>query len=268
MAERLLMIDTHIHLDIYDPHQREELLQECFEHKEVTNVIAVSMHMASCLVNKRLAASNPQFIRPAYGYHPEQTPLQEKELQELLVWIRRHADEAVAIGEVGLPYYSRQEAADRGEPFDQEPYIAMLQRFVALADELDKPIVLHAVYEDADIACRLLANYPRVRAHFHWFKGSMETVRLMAQRGYMISVTPDVLYEEEIRELVRLYPLELIMTETDGPWPFEGPFQGKPTRPHMMRESIAVIAGLKGLSVEETAQRLYDNASRFYRLNS
>ena len=41
------------------------------------------------------------------------------------------------------------------------------------------------------------------------------------------------------------YPLEQMMVETDGPWPFEGPFTGKMTHPHMMWHSISMIAEIK-----------------------
>jgi TatD DNase family protein len=42
----------------------------------------------------------------------------------------------------------------------------------------------------------------------------------MKENGYFISVTPDVVYDEEIQLLVQRYPLEQMMIETDGPWPF------------------------------------------------
>ena len=78
------------------------------------------------------------------------------------------------------------------------------------------PIVLHAVYEDADIVCDLLEKYKVSRAHFHWFKGSDETMKRMMRNGYYISITPDVLHKEKIRKIVSYYPLEYMMVETDG----------------------------------------------------
>lgn len=105
-----------------------------------------------------------------------------------------------------------------------------------------------------------------MRAHFHWFKGADETIERMIGRGHYVSITPDVLYEEEIRRLVSLYPLELLMAETDGPWPFDGPFAGRETHPAMIRESIRAIAGLKGVSEESVRRTVYENTVRFYKL--
>ncbi|MFC4808545.1 TatD family hydrolase [Paenibacillus sp. GCM10023250] len=261
--------DAHIHLDMYEEHEREPLLRRAFGEGGVAAVVAVSMHLRSCETNRRLARLYPGRVHPAYGFHPEQPLPLEAELDALVAWIAARAaeGEAFAVGEVGLPYYARTEAEAAGRRFDEAPYAALLERFVRLAAELDRPIVLHAVYEDAAKACELLERYGVRRAHFHWFKGPEATVRRMIASGYAVSVTPDVLYEAEIRELVRIYPLGLLMTETDGPWPFEGPFAGRRTAPEMVRRVAEEIAAIKSLPVPETENRLLANALAFYGLS-
>ncbi|GGO00289.1 TatD family hydrolase [Saccharibacillus kuerlensis] len=172
-----------------------------------------------------------------------------------------------AVGEVGLPYYSRLEAAERGETLDEAGYIRLLERFIAFAARHNLPIVLHAVYEDADIACDLLERHGVTQAHFHWFKGSEATVQRMIANGFFISFTPDLLYEEEIRQLALLYPESLVMSETDGPWPFEGPFEGRSTHPSMTAEVCREWARLRGLDESEARAQLLENARRFYDRN-
>ncbi|RXZ77290.1 TatD family deoxyribonuclease [Paenibacillaceae bacterium] len=242
------VIDAHIHLDLYPEEEREPLLTAAFA-AGVEAVIAVSMQLASCKLNRSLAQRFGSRILPAYGFHPEQPLPDAAQTDELIAWIRERAvaGESFAIGEVGLPYYMRSEAEAAGHAFDQAPYLALLERFVQLAAELDRPIVLHAVYEDAEQACDLLERYGIARAHFHWFKGPCETIERMIRRGYHVSVTPDVAYEQEIQQLVQRYPLELLMVETDGPWPFEGPFSGQQTRPEVVREVARHIAAIKEL---------------------
>ncbi len=258
------LFDAHIHLDKYEPEQRAELLSRLGE--EVEAVIAVSMNESSCVTNLELAQQYPGKVYAAFGYHPELLLPKEGELDSLLSWIVRHREEAIAIGEVGLPYYARKEAEAAGRSFDLAPYIDMLDPFIRMAVELDKPIALHCVYEDAATACDLLERNGCTRAHFHWFKGDLETIERMAANGYYISITPDVLYEEEIRELARRYPIDRIMTETDGPWPFEGPFSGMPTRPGMVSRVVEEIASIRGLPVSDTAAYLERNVRRLYRL--
>lgn len=263
------MFDTHIHLDLYEPEQRKRIIQYTKESQAIDGVVSVSMGMESCLVNRELAMNNGSWIIPAYGHHPEQPALVRSELDLLCDWIRERADaeEVFAIGEIGLPYYSRKEAEERAEVFDLSPYYLQLERFIQLAAELDRPVVLHAVYEDADAVLDLLERYSIRKAHFHWFKGGPLTVARLVQNGYYISITPDVLYEQEIRELASIYPLDHLMVETDGPWPFEGPFAGRVTEPNMVRDVIREIAALRGLELSVIDEIIRHNSIGFYGWN-
>lgn len=249
-----MLIDAHIHLDQYKENDIPTLLEEA------KHVIAVSMNLPSCEKTLKLSKDYAK-VKAAFGFHPEQ-PLPSKVEEEALYdWIRQHAHDMVAIGEVGLPYYLSQE-----KEIDERPYVALLERFIVLAKELNKPIVLHAVYEDAAIVCDLLEKHHVTKAHFHWFKGDMEVIERMISNGYFISVTPDCTYETEIQQLIKKYPIELMMVETDGPWPFEGSFDNKRTSPWMMEHSIEVIALLKGLTTLEAASIITRNTTKFYNL--
>lgn len=149
------IVDAHIHIDLYAQDRAESILQ-ALDTQDLAAVIGVSKCLESCQANERWAQRFPGRVFPCYGFHPEQPVPAEDELAELIDWIRSRADRMAAVGEIGLPYYTRIVAEGRGEPFELAPYVALLDRMLRLADELAKPVVLHAVYEDADIACGLL----------------------------------------------------------------------------------------------------------------
>jgi TatD DNase family protein len=252
------MIDAHIHLDHY---KKNEIIEIVDGSETIEALISVSFHLESSKNNLGLSRHYSK-VKPAFGYHPEQPLPSEKELDELVTWIRTHHKSMVAVGEVGLPYYRRGNG--KVLPSQHIQYVELLERFVRLAKELDKPIVLHAVYEDAPIVCDLLEKYSFQKAHFHWFKGDTKTISRMIQNGYFISVTPDVTYKEKIQQIVKLYPLQQMMVETDGPWPFDGRFEGKMTHPLMMSESIETIAKMKGTPVEDVCKQVYLNSKSFF----
>ncbi|WP_349654776.1 TatD family hydrolase [Peribacillus simplex] len=254
------IIDSHIHLDRYDVVKRKQILTD-MEKVHMESLLTVSMNLASSINNYQLSLKDSR-IKPAFGFHPEQPLPSDEEVNELLNWMREHRQDMVAIGEVGLPYYLRQENPD----IDNSAYIVILERFLTLAKEVEKPVILHAVHDDAPIVCDLLDKHQITQAHFHWFKGDIRTVERMAEKGYRISITPDVCYEREIQELVSVYPLKLMMIETDGPWPFEGDFNGKWTHPGMMHHSVRQIASIKGLPIEDVYAILYQNTKGFYRI--
>ncbi|WP_249872332.1 TatD family hydrolase [Oceanobacillus saliphilus] len=253
------VIDAHVHLDLYEESERVRILREMDKY-EIDTLITVSNDLTSARKNLELARDNGR-IKAAFGFHPEQALPEERELEELLGFIEANEQDMVAIGEVGLPYYMRKEEQDVA----LQPYLELLEKFIQVAKRLeDKPIVLHAVYEDAPLVCSLLEKHSIKKAHFHWFKGDPRTVERMKENGYLISVTPDVVYEREIQSLVKDYPLTQMMVETDGPWPFEGPFTKQMTHPKMIHETIEKIAHIKNVELEVAYKQIYKNTTKFY----
>ena len=254
------IIDAHIHVDLYEADECVQLLQD-LEGYNVEALIAVSRRLSSTKKTLELAREYRE-IKPAFGFHPEQPLPKEEEIIEIQHFMDQHHTEMVAVGEVGLPYYARRE----DKRIAIEPYLELLELFIKQAVSFKKPVVLHAIYEDAPIVCTLLEKYGIQKAHFHWFKGDKRTVERMKHNEYFISITPDVLYEREIQQLVKNYPLSQMMVETDGPWSFDGPFKGKLTHPKMIHQTIGKIADIKRLDLAEVYEVLYENTKQFYQL--
>ncbi|WAA08857.1 TatD family hydrolase [Fervidibacillus albus] len=254
------IIDAHIHFDLYNEQEQLHIIHS-MELQQIEGLISVSEHLDSAKKNLDLA-KKIQNIFPAFGYHPEQPLPNDRELTDLLTFIKFHQERMVAIGEVGLPYYSRKE----NKQLKLDGYVELLEQFIILAKKLQKPIILHAVYEDAPIVCSLLEKHSFKKAHFHWFKGDTKTVQRMIANGYFISITPDVLYEQEIQQLVKIYPLERMMVETDGPWPFNGPFQNEMTHPKMIHQSMKKIAEIKSLPLDSVYETIFQQTKSFYQL--
>lgn len=254
------IIDAHIHIDDYGKQERSEILNEMADYN-VAALIAVSKNEKSAHQVQALA-KDFKAIKPAYGYHPEQELPSETTLASLVSFIEKNHHEMTAIGEVGLPFYLRQE--DPG--LKLEPYVELLEELIIVAKKLEKPIILHAVYEDARIACGLLEKHSIQKAQFHWFKGDAEIVQRLKSNGYHISITPDIYYKERTRKLIESYPLHLIMAETDGPWPFTENFKGQLTHPKMVHQVIRKLAALKEEPVQEVYETVFQTTKNFFRL--
>ena len=253
------IIDAHIHLDQYSDQHIHEIIEEN-EQYGVEALITVSTNKASAKRNLQMSQIYPT-VFPAFGFHPEQALLTEHEQQTLLNWMEENREHMIAIGEVGLPYYLRQK-----QELNMDAYRELLTVFIQKAVLWNLPVVLHAVYDDADIVCDLLEIYSVKRAHFHWFKGSDKTVQRLAANGYYISFTPDICYKPTRKHLVKNYPLELIMVETDGPWSFAGPFEGKQTRPKLIHQSLETLANIRQMRLDELSSVIHRNTRAFYRL--
>ncbi|CAH0344281.1 TatD family hydrolase [Bacillus sp. CECT 9360] len=255
------MIDAHIHLDRYGAEEISGMVENLLF---LEAMVTVSFDLASSEKNLQLARKYDK-VKPAFGFHPEQPLPGEKQFETLLNWMSDYKDEMIAVGEVGLPYYLRKEQGL--SPYQSGQYLELLEQFIKLAKQWGKPVALHAVYDDAPIVCDLLEKYSLTKAHFHWFKGDSKTIDRMIGNGYFVSITPDILYEPEIQELAGSYPLGQMMIETDGPWPFEGPFKGKRTHPGMMAESVKQLAAIKKIPETDVSRILLENTKKLYRLS-
>jgi len=257
------MIDSHIHLDA-DQYADVAGLSKRARDAGVKAVVAPGITPSSNRRVMELASDHPDFVHPAIGFHPERFELTDDDLEATLTMVRTHRDRICAVGEVGLPYY--------GEPARREDVIErgrqILERFARLATELDLPLILHCPHQTAGDALRIIEATQVHRAVFHWHKSDEATTRAILNAGYFISLTPEVAYRDRDQALARMVPLDRMMVETDGPWPYGGPFEGKATEPYFIADVISAIATIRGNSLDMIAQALAANAKTLFRITT
>ncbi|MGX9707339.1 TatD family hydrolase [Laceyella tengchongensis] len=251
-----MLFDAHIHLEKYDD---DEIATLCAD-PSLVGMIAVSMDHASSRRTLALKKRCPEKVYAACGFHPEQ-PMKEQEA--FMAWIEAKQQEIDAIGEIGLPYYLRREQLAQGMDWNEAPYLAALDQWLRLAERLHKPVVLHGVREDVRTILSYLDRYALPRVQFHWLKTDGNTLCQLAERGIYVSFTPDLLYKEETRKIAAAYPRHLILLETDGPWPHDGPWAGMRTHPRMLERVLDELAILRGEEREPLRLALIENARRF-----
>lgn len=250
------VFDSHIHLDQLSDPQIAAILND----PKLCSVLTVATDLASC---QRLLALKQRYphIHIAAGFHPEQPLPSAAEQQQLFEWIAENHAHLTACGEVGLPHYRRRECPD----LDYRPYVALLERFIRLSKWYDLPINLHIVYDDTLIALELLAKYRIENAHFHWFKGEPSVMTKLLASNYRVSVTPDILWNAKTQAVVKLFPIERLLIETDAPWRHSG------FEPHAVsRQLLAVvekIAELKSLPSDLVAHQIRENTLKFYAID-
>ncbi|MCX7570990.1 TatD family hydrolase [Tumebacillus sp. DT12] len=249
------MIDAHLHLAQY-PAETVEREIAAWRAGGVESVIAVATDVRSCHRTLELQRRHPDFVRAALGWHPEQALPKRSEREEIFALIQNEQPSLAAIGEVGLPHYSQTEHL--------AGYQELLAEFAVLAAETGLPLVLHAVHDKAGLALQVLERHSGVRAHFHWLKADAPALDALLAAGHIVSVTPEVCWRERDQELARRVPLAQLLIETDGPWPYEGPFAGRPTTPLFLNEVRGAVARLKGITAEELDASCRQTVRAFY----
>jgi TatD DNase family protein len=104
------------------------------------------------------------------------------------------------------------------------------------------------------------------RAVFHWHKASPEVTREIVEAGYLVSVTPDVVYRPRDREMVERVPIESLLVESDAPWPYQGEFENVTSGPWLVARVAEEVAKIKGIPADEAAYQLTVNTCRLFDL--
>jgi TatD DNase family protein len=218
------------------------------------------MDYESSMLSLRLAQQNPGLVYAALGVHPWNVQsLSSDELEQTLDVILKQGDrheKIVAIGEVGLDF-----AYEQGRTAELQ--IKVFDKMLQTAEKLSLPVILHSRRTAAKIIS-ILPSFKLEKVLFHWFSGPMELLPKIVENGYYISEGPPSVYSKKTREIVRLVPLDRLLTETDGPVRFGGPFYGKLTTPSFIPQIVRAIADIKKAEETEVANRVLRNFISFF----
>jgi TatD DNase family protein len=170
--------------------------------------------------------------------------------------IEDNREQVRAIGEIGLDRQYSQD--DEKRQRQKEAFLF----FLALAELRNLPVVIHSRLAISAIL-EILPSFQLVRVLLHWYSGPSDILNVIKDRGYLISVGPSILYSKRVAEVAREADLSIILTETDGPVSYYGPFKGKPTRPSFVIPVVQKLSEIKNRSVEETRRTIWKNFQSF-----
>ncbi len=226
----------------------------------VAAMVSNSMDLDTCKVSLRLAQEHAGLVYAAFGIHPWNVGrLDPNELERTLNFISENAtdDKVVAIGEIGLdPRYAKRKE-------QREQQAKVFNEMLRLAEELALPVILHSRWS-AQRILETLASYRLKGVLWHWFSSSVDLLPRILERGDYISEGPPTVFSERIQELVRIIPLERLLTETDGPVRYYGPFKGELTTSAFIPETVKAMAQIKKLQKEYVIEQILRNFSDLF----
>ncbi len=253
-------VDAHIHLSDNEYNGKVETIIEDARKSNVIALVSNSMNYESSMLSLRLAEQNPCLVYAALGIHPWSIQvLSSNELEQTLDLIFKQGrcrEKVVAIGEVGLDFsYGKKQVAE----LQMKVFNEMLQA----AEKQSLPVIVHS-RRTAPKIMSILTSFNVEKVLFHWFSGPVELLPKIVENGYYVSEGPLSVYSSKTREIIRLVPLGSLLTETDGPVRFGGPFYGKMTTPSFIPRLIKAIAETKGIKETDVAGQILQNFTDFF----
>ncbi|MBQ7337761.1 MAG: TatD family hydrolase [Clostridia bacterium] len=267
------LIDSHAHYfdrRYDDPDQGESADALLARILAPDSPIGGIVNVGTNLTTSRLCITQAAQYRGmacAIGLHPEDALLSSDphaETDAIETLLRQNKDtlreqKIVALGEIGLDYY------DHGFPLNKPLQQEIFERQLALAAELDLPVIIHD--RDAHGDCfETVLRYPTLRGVFHSYSGSAEMAKELYRRGWMISFSGVVTFKNarRVQEVAASIPLESLLVETDAPYLAPHPYRGKRNDSSLMIHTASALAALHGISPAELASITGDNARRLF----
>ena len=201
-------------------------------------------------------------VRLSFGVHPhaagqcaDDHGLAARLVQERL----QRADQARAIGEIGLDYHY--------DFCPREVQQTVFREQIDLARRLHLPVVIHTREAEED-TFRILADESagEVGGVFHCFTGDRAMARRTLDAGFHISFSGIVTFPRaaELHEVAKMVPVDRLLIETDSPFLAPVPHRGARNEPaHVVRVAEAV-ARLRDTTVEAVGQAAQENFDRLF----
>ena len=257
-----MFVDSHCHIDF--PELRDKLPEvlEAMRANAVTHALCISVTLEDWPAVIRIAEAQPH-VFATVGVHPDYERTDEPSVDRL-VELSRH-EKVVAIGETGLDYYRMGQFADQTMEWQRERF----RVHIRAARQAGKPLVVHTRSASHDTV-RVMAGEGAEEAGgvMHCFTESWETARACLELGFHISFSGIVTFKnaKDLHDVARRVPLERMLIETDSPYLAPVPFRGKTNQPAYVKHVAEGIAALRGIPVEEVAERTSENFFRLFRI--
>ena len=248
-------IDSHCHLDFLEnPDESLAIAARAGVHRVI--VPAVSPENFQRVID--LAHRHSQVFY-ALGLHPCSVNCLEEDALAVLknALLVCHDDpKLVAVGEIGLDFFVQD--LDRGR------MMYLFNEQLRLARDFHLPVVLH-LRKAQDQVCAGLRRFGIRSGIAHAFNGSLTQAHAFIDQGCVLGFGGAMTFTRalQIRRLASQVPEQSWVLETDSPdIPPAWLTKGQVNTPAELPQIAEVLAGLRGLSIQDAALQSRQNVLR------
>lgn len=258
------LIDTHCHLNYeYDNGKTaEQLVRDCLANNVKYQITIGTDHTNFAAVQK-ISESFPSVFH-TIGIHPHEADLVTPEILKDMRTYLTHP-KCVAVGEIGLDYYY--------EHSDREKQKQECAAQIDIALETKKPVVIHSRDGEDDLLKLLTAYTKKLDGAYspgviHCFSGTEQFALACIDLGFYISLSGIFTFKntESLRQMVKGFPVNRLLVETDAPFLAPVPLRGKKCEPAMVKHTAMKLAEVLGLPFDELARITSENAKKCFSL--
>nr|WP_315218065.1 TatD family hydrolase [uncultured Duganella sp.] len=254
-----MWIDTHCHLDAHEFGGESVDQARKARAQGVGMIVIPAVETANFSIVADLAASVDNGCY-ALGIHPIYVPnAKEDDLRVLRGQVEAALDDPrfVALGEIGLDFFIPMLT----EPAMREKQIFFFREQLKIARDFELPVLMH-VRRSQDVVLKHARQIRPAGGIAHAFNGSFQQAQGYIDLGFKLGFGGAMTFTRalQIRRMATELPLEAIVLETDAPDISPSWIHPGRNSPDQIPRIGAVLAELRGISVEEVAVATTINA--------
>lgn len=251
------VLDSHTHLEMQEASVADAL--SAAARVGVHRVVQVGTDVASSRWGVAQAEQHAT-LDATVAIHPNDAPLLD-DLDAALAQIDELAAQevVVGIGETGLDYFRTTQA---GRPAQH----AAFRGHIEIAKRHNKALMIHDRQAHEDVLRILDERGAPERVILHCFSGDVSFAAECARRGYFMSFAGNVTFTnaKQLQEAAAAIPVELLLTETDGPYLTPVPYRGKQNAPYVLPITVRYLAQLRGVDLNQLCAAIWANGKRVF----
>jgi len=257
-------VDAHAHMEIItntsaDSDEVGEIIAQA-KSVNVDRIVQVGYSAEQSRWCVEAAEKWNTSVLAAVALHPNEAPIVEDLASDwaIIAALAEHP-RVRAIGETGLDYF-RTAPELRGR--QQESF----KWHIELAKRVKKALVIHDRDAHEDVLSVLLEVGAPEKTIFHCFSGDTAMAKKCIERGYILSFAGTLTFKNapELRDAVKLVPIDQLLVETDSPFLAPMPHRGAGNTPAQIAHIVRAMALERNTDVGELAHALGNNAERLF----
>lgn len=248
-------IDVHTHLEMLE--EAPDKVLDLANQEGIQQLITIGTHPDD---NKKVIAISEKYFPKVVctlGIHPHEAKFYddqvEAELKDQLL-----AEYVVGVGEIGLDFYYNHS--------DPEVQKQVFRKQLDIAEQFALPVQIHTRDAEKETV-EILKDYQgRVKGMIHCFTGTRWLAEECLALGWNISLSGVVTFKNssDLRETLKIIPLNRLHIETDAPFLAPVPMRGKKNTPAFMVHTAKLISVIKAVSELELRDQVYKNALKLF----
>ena len=255
-----MIIDSHCHLSYKnDVSKIDEMLKRATE-VGVNKFLNIATHFNEFETIKSISDIYEN-IYFTLGIHPHESSQTNNDVTN---YIRNNLSnqKLLGIGETGLDYYYNHS--------DKVCQIKSLEIHIELAQEIEKPLIIHMRDAEDDIIHIFSKKLKQKKftGVIHCFTGSLKFAQEIIEMGFFISASGIITFRNSdlLRDTFQKIPLTNLLVETDTPYLAPIPNRGKENEPSFIVHTIEKLCEIHSVDFEEMCKITSNNFAKLFNI--